>query len=252
MDQFDRIQRQRFEYKYLVSEEVALAVRDFVSSYLSLDEFSSARPGFSYPVHSLYLDSPDLILYQNTVNGDKNRFKLRLRFYENGADRPVYFEIKWRLNNTIRKKRAAVFREDVADLLAGHVPEARHLATEAPGAMDALESFATLVNRLRATPQSHVSYQREAWVDEGANSIRVTLDRHVLSEPRHTLTFDPSTTAPIDVFGRAVVLELKFTNRFPNWFNHLVQSFGLRQGTAAKYVDGIGRMNERGLFYVAF
>jgi hypothetical protein len=252
MDKVDRIQRQRFEYKYMISEEVALGVRDFVSSYLSLDEFSSVQADYSYPVHSLYLDSPDLVLYQNTINGDKNRFKLRLRFYETGADKPVYLEIKRRLNNTIRKQRAAVRREDVANLIAGYVPEERHLAAEVPGAMDALESFVTLVHRLRATPRSHVSYQREAWVDEGANSVRITLDRNVRSEPRQTLSFDPWMLHPTDVFGRAVVLELKFTDRFPKWFNHLVQSFGLVQGAAAKYVDGIGRMSERGLLYVGF
>ena len=33
----DRMQLQRFELKYIVPEEVALAVRDFVASYLEID-----------------------------------------------------------------------------------------------------------------------------------------------------------------------------------------------------------------------
>jgi hypothetical protein len=41
-----------------------------------------------------------------------------------------------------------------------------------------------------------------------------------------------------------VILELKFTNRFPNWFRELVQVFDLRQCGAAKYVDGIARFGE--------
>lgn len=249
---FDQMQRQRFEYKYIVSEEVALGVRDFVSSYLELDEFGATQSHLSYPVHSIYLDSPDLILYQNTINGDRNRFKLRLRFYENGEDRPVYFEIKRRVNNTILKRRAPAHRGDVPSLIAGHLPEARHLVRSTPEALDALQAFTTLLSQLRALPQSHIYYQREAWLDSRAGSIRVTLDRNVRSEPRHDLSFDPWMTDSIAVFGSAVVLELKFTDRFPNWFNHLVQSFGLMQGSAAKYVDGMGRMNERGLVYVGF
>lgn len=50
------MQKQRFELKYLIGEETALLVRDFVRSYIDLDEYSVGRPNYSYPVHSLYLD----------------------------------------------------------------------------------------------------------------------------------------------------------------------------------------------------
>src|SRR6185295_9548193 len=117
------LQLQRFELKYLVPESVALRVRDFVRSYLELDEFGATLPNFSYPVHSLYLDSDDLYIYHTTINGDKNRFKLRLRYYEDRADAPVFFEIKRRVNSVIMKQRGGVRREAVDELLAGHLPE---------------------------------------------------------------------------------------------------------------------------------
>src|SRR6266851_9666001 len=107
----DRIQQQRFELKYLVPEATALQVRDFVRSYLEMDEFSVGRPNYSYPVHSLYVDSDDLKLYWRTINGDKNRFKLRLRDYSISPDTPVFFEIKRRTNNCILKQRGGV-RQD--------------------------------------------------------------------------------------------------------------------------------------------
>jgi hypothetical protein len=44
---------------------------------------------------------------------------------------------------------------------------------------------------------------------------------------------------PASVFGNDVVLELKFTNRFPDWFKELARVFGLMQCGAAKYVDGV-------------
>jgi hypothetical protein len=75
----DRMQKQRFELKYLISEDTALMVRDFVKSYLDFDEYSVGKPNYSYPVHSLYLDSDALQLYWETINGNKNRYKLRLR-----------------------------------------------------------------------------------------------------------------------------------------------------------------------------
>ena len=85
----DLMQLQRLELKYQISEEMALAVRDFIGSYLEADEFGATRANFSYPVHSLYLYSPDLATYRHTINGNKNRFKLRIRFYENRTNAPV-------------------------------------------------------------------------------------------------------------------------------------------------------------------
>src|ERR1043166_10080018 len=97
----DKMQTQRFELKYLVPEEIALGARDFVRCYLDCDEYGASLPNLSYPVHSLYLDSDDLKLYRATINGDKNRFKLRLRYYDERPDSPIFFEIKRRTNSTI-------------------------------------------------------------------------------------------------------------------------------------------------------
>jgi DNA-directed RNA polymerase specialized sigma subunit len=78
----DRMQQQRFELKYLINEEMALKVRDFVRCYMDFDEYSVGKPNYSYAVHSVYLDSDDLKMYWDTINGVKNRFKLRMRYYD--------------------------------------------------------------------------------------------------------------------------------------------------------------------------
>lgn len=127
------MQLSRLELKYQISPELALAVRDFVGSYLEIDEFGATRPNLSYPVHSLYLDSPDLATYRHTINGNKNRFKLRLRFYENRPGASVYFEIKRRMNNAILKQRArALRREAVERVLGGRLPGPDDLASRDP------------------------------------------------------------------------------------------------------------------------
>ena len=92
MSQSHQLQLQRFELKYVVPESTALKVRDFVRSYLIIDEYGDGQPDFSYPVHSLYLDSDLLTIYWGTINGNKNRFKLRLRFYEDAPRAPVFFD----------------------------------------------------------------------------------------------------------------------------------------------------------------
>jgi hypothetical protein len=240
----DKLQAQRFELKYIISEDTALAVRDFVSSYLEIDEFGATLPQFSYPVHSLYLDSPDMKLYRATINGDKNRFKLRLRFYENRPDAPVFFEIKRRMNNTISKQRGGVRRDGVEALLAGQLPLPHHLVSKEPKQLIALQNFCRLLANLEATPKAHIAYLREAWISRYDNSVRVTLDRDVRCDPEPSARLSTDMVQPVTVFGNKVVLELKFTNRFPDWFKELVRVFGLMQCGAAKYVDGVALVGE--------
>src|SRR5437667_976521 len=235
----DKMQQQRFESKYIIKEDVALAVRDFVSGYLEIDEYGATLPNFSYPVHSLYLDSDGLHLYQTTINGDKNRFKLRLRYYDNRSEAPIYFEIKRRMNNIIAKQRGGVRRDAVAWLLAGHLPEPAHLVSRDPRQLIGLQNFCKLMHDIRARPKAHIAYLREAWISPQDNSVRVTMDREVRCEPEPLAHLTTRMDNPVMAFGNEVILELKFTDRFPDWFRQLVRVFGLMQCGAAKYVDGV-------------
>jgi len=250
----DKMQQQRFELKYIIKEDTALAARDFVSSYLEIDEYGATLPDFSYPVHSLYLDSDDLHLYQTTINGDKNRYKLRLRFYDNRPEAPVFFEIKRRMNSIIAKQRGGVRRDAVNWLLAGQLPEPAHLVSKDPRQLVALQNFCRLLHSIRAQPRAHIAYSREAWISPRDNSVRVTIDRAVTCEPEPTARLTTELRDPVIVFGNEVVLELKFTDRFPDWFKELVRVFGLMQCGAAKYVEGvtlIGQHRFRRAFAVA-
>ena len=240
----DRMQLQRFELKYVVGEDAALAIREFIRSYLELDEFGASRPNYSYPVHSLYLDSDDLALYRGTINGDKNRFKLRLRYYNDDPQTPVFFEIKRRLNNIIAKQRGGVHRKAVAWLLGGHLPEPAHLVSPGAKQLVAVERFCQLMTRQHAKPKAHIAYQREAWISPHDNSVRVTLDRHIQCEPRLNHQLTTRVNRPVVVFDRQVVLELKFTDRFPDWFRDLVRVFSLMQCGAAKYAEGVNLLGE--------
>lgn len=234
----DRLQKQRFEYKYRISEAKAEQIRLHVQNYLVCDEYGATQPNLSYPVNSLYLDSPDLKTFQDTINGDLNRFKLRIRYYDY-EDTPVYFEIKRRHNKAIMKKRAQVKREAVSQLLSGRLPDYNHLVERSGEQMEALEHFCYLQALLVAEPKMHVSYLREAYELEHSNSVRVTFDRNVRSNRKHDLNLLKKPSGDFSVFGDTVILEIKFTNRYPHWLQELTQLFHLRQESAAKYVDSV-------------
>jgi hypothetical protein len=242
----DNLQHQRLELKYIVPERIALAAREFISAYLSLDKFGEGQPDLSYPVHSLYLDSDGMTLYWQTINGNKNRYKLRLRYYDENPETPVFFEIKRRMNDAILKQRGGVKRSAVNRLLMGQLPSPEDLCSTDPKQVAALGNFCRLMQHHEAKPKAHIIYRREAWISQHNNSVRVTMDRQVQYDPDFSSDMLMMAKNPITVFGKNVILELKFTGRFPDWFRDLVQCFGLQQGSAAKYADGLALLSESG------
>jgi len=244
MPQDHRLQQQRFELKYLVKESLTPAMRDYVASYLELDDYGVGQPNLAYPVHSLYLDSADLHTHREFLNGTKNRFKLRLRYYDDRPGSPVFFEVKGRVDSCILKRRCGVRRDAVAEVLNGQWPEPDQFVTNEPRHLAALERFQVLMNHINAAPRAHNTYWREAWVSPNDNSVRVTFDRNVRIEPHFNFDAVVFMRNPSQVYADSVILELKFTDRFPTWFNELVERFNLMQLSAAKYSGGILMLGE--------
>ena len=241
----EQLQHQRFERKYFVTERQAIQIREFVKCYLVPDKFSEGQPDYSYPVHSLYLDSNELMTYWATVHCEKRRFKLRVRFYDDDPESPLFFEIKRRENECILKQRGVVHRGAGAFLLAGHLPGPEHLVTNKPQHLAALQRFIYLMHKLNARPMVHVGYLREAWVSKHNNAVRVTVDRMVRGEPWHQAVFTRKLLDPVRPFGEQRVLEMKFTDRFPDWFSELVRHFNLIQTGAPKYCGSVAKAGDQ-------
>jgi hypothetical protein len=237
------MQAQRFELKYLVPGSITTSIRAFVSSYLELDPFAANSDHYSYANHSIYLDSGSLHTFHAKLQGHLNRFKLRLRFYDEKPDSPVFLEVKRRHKDIIQKTRCAIPRHSLLDTLAGDTSFVK------PTEINGHAAFCKLMYQIDATPRAHVAYDREAWSSRDDNSVRVTIDRNVRAEPCFDYGMTTAMDNPVSVFGTQNVLELKFTNRAPDWIRELVRVFHLSQSGGAKYAGGHptdGRTSLRG------
>jgi hypothetical protein len=233
----------RFERKFVVPEHTAEAIRSFVSGYLPLDEHMTPDQPRGYPVYSLYLDTPGRKLYQQSCDGIKNRYKLRIRFYDKKEDGPAFLEIKQRTTETVHKWRAIVSKRAAAAMLHGGWISPADLLNHGMASIRALSEFCQRREQLKAEGAAFVSYIREAFVSQSAESVRVTFDREIAGrsyDPRMGLTV-PDDEAMVKVNG--VVLELKYNGRQPRWMHDLVISFGLQRLSFPKYVyalDALG------------
>jgi len=228
----DKTLRSRFECKYLIPKGMAEEIRRFTRPYLDLDFFSARAPKHRYPVHSLYLDGPANELYETTIQGMKNRFKLRIRGYDGNPDSPLFAEVKRRADRVILKRRTLISRPAARALLAGHpLPE-----REATQGTEFAE-FRSLYARVGARPSVYVSYLREAYEAVGAEPARMTFDTHLHNaspDPESPFAFEGKDweETPVD----QVILELKFTDACPAWVERMIQQFQLARCSVAKYI----------------
>ncbi len=233
----------------MIREARAVAIADFVSSYLRPSEHNGSGPIRGHPVISLYLDSPDFFFFRQAYTGHRNRMKLRIRFYDDQWERPAFLEIKRRVNDVICKDRAMISREGVRQILTGGWPS-RPFASDCAHLkhgrrrQDVSDDFWGFANTVRARGMIYVSYYREIFESTTDEELRVTFDRSIhgslydgsarLRTPkRGWLPYLPPYLAPFPKDG--VILELKFDERAPNWMFDLVRIFNLRQTPVCKY-----------------
>ncbi|MDY0355538.1 MAG: polyphosphate polymerase domain-containing protein [Sedimentisphaerales bacterium] len=233
----DRMLACRYELKYLISDAKAAAIERYVRQFLEYDRYSKLQRGGMYPIVSLYCDSPDMKLCRETLTGQKNRFKLRIRSYTDEPEYPRFFEIKRRINRVIMKSRARVMDDDVKPLLAGRQLPPRGYTTDEP----ALNQFQLYTMTINAGPRVLIRYMRQAFESTSENRVRVTFDRELCYKV---------TDAPLVRLGGSgwqrnaltegnAILEIKFTGTFPAWLIRLAELFELDARSVSKYATSV-------------
>ena len=233
----------RYELKYRISESKAEAIEQFIKPYIHLDRYAKLQPDRTYPILSLYMDSKDLRLCHETLEGKKNRFKLRIRSYSDDPGTPCFVEIKRRINNIIIKSRARIMRDDVVPILSGRTLPAQKYETD----MKALRQFQLYMSYISAKPVVRLRYLRRAYESDSENRVRVTFDRKLY----YNATGDPNLILNSPEWQRLaisfIILEIKFTDRYPAWLSQMVKRFDLRQRAISKYVSSIKQSSSLGL-----
>jgi len=231
----DSMLSRRYELKYRIRESKARAIARYIQSYIAADQYSRKRPDYQYPISSLYFDSNEFHLCCETIEKKANRFKLRVRCYDDNPDSPCFFEIKRRLNMVIMKDRARVSKTSFPDIIQAHrIPEDLHKKD-----IEILRQFMLYVKMLQAHPVVLVRYMRQAFEDDSSNRVRITFDRELSFKPVNSpvlmLNGSGWQRIPMDF----VILEIKFSNQYPAWLSDMVKIFDLKQTAMSKYVSSV-------------
>jgi hypothetical protein len=247
-------QFQRLELKYVIDEPTAVRIRRDLESYCRMDEYCAAGPGGasgavpdSYPVHTLYLDTPSLAFHRAKERGESERFKLRIRSYSRHS--ATAFELKRRSHDVIDKTRALVEPGGIEAAARGSGKP----ADDHPEARRFLSRFSRLVATTGARPSLLIRYWREAHASRVDRYARVTFDRRVAAQRTDTWNHQGHRDRWCELEHHLsdrvprpfVILEFKCTLQVPNWVLDLIQRYDLRRQSVSKYSLGIYMMGLR-------
>jgi SPX domain protein involved in polyphosphate accumulation len=246
--QEDTVLSCRRELKYRITEVKARTGARYIMAYIKPDRYSIKCKDYAYPISSLYFDSDNLHLCNETIQGKKNRFKLRIRCYDEDIESPCFFEIKRRINNIILKDRAKLSKK----LLQKAVHENYVQTSLCKREQDTLRQFQFYLQILRARPIIIVRYMRQAFEENAVNRVRITFDRRLSFNAANHTEITLNGTGWQDVPINFVILEIKFTNKYPLWLSKMVKIFDLNQSAMSKYVSSVEQFYRLGFYAPEF
>lgn len=229
---------ERYELKYLIPLEMVKPISQFVESYCSMDYYSVISPDHFYTINSLYLDTPSYYLLRFKESANAFSFNMRVRSYGMGTEPPYFFEVKYKLRDFVRKKRARTGPEWKNILENDVIPEGLDAYS-----LENIRDFMHLKMTYNVGPVILTQYRRKAYLSQIDDYARVTFDRDLRYQEMQDWCVTPDESLLChydhpDSFeepGCTVVLELKCEKKIPLWMVELIRRFELVGGSFSKF-----------------
>lgn len=229
----------RYEFKYHLNREmVDRMVLDLLKNNMVWDPFVENKEENDYTVTSLYFDSPSYKCYHEKINGLKDRYKLRLRIYDDFLKdgQGVFLEIKRKTDMVILKDRVVLAHEKYKKMFEeGELNFSSLIFSKRD--QEILEEFFYKKFHFNMSPVVFVKYKRKPLVGAFNDRFRITFDSEIKSaggkewlEKRDDL---------LEVALGLVVMEVKFDNTLPKWFLKVIHKYELDRRPFSKYCSAM-------------
>ena len=225
----------RFEFKYILNEELKNKVEKQIQHFMKYDGYAHPELDNSYFVRSLYFDSPSSFNFYEKIDGIKKRKKFRLRTYDkNYGNSPLFIEQKGRNVNRVFKHRIRINQNDI-----GQFYDAINFDQFIKNYRDTkiINEFITDSVKRKISPVVLVDYVRRPYISDYDMNFRVTIDNQIMAKASRTLF--PNNDNFFHCLSGYTILEVKFFRKIPAWFHKLVQVFNLERVSVSKFVLGM-------------
>jgi len=174
----------RYEFKYIMSEEVTQAVEAEISKFMALDPYVAQQEDKYYVIRSLYFDDLSYSKYYDKVDGMKKREKFRVRTYTTDYDThaDAYLEIKGRYNAVTYKERTPIehgneFFQNLAENQT--IEEILRYAVKSA----VKDRFTWDLGTSTMRPIMVIDYKRRPYVHPNNPGLRITFDKELMAKP---------------------------------------------------------------------
>ena len=235
--------RYRNEWKYCERDVDLQLMKEKIENVLMRD--SHAGLNGKYTVNSLYFDDYKDSCARYNVAGEGNRFKYRIRYYGENAER-LWLEKKEKKNNYCHKRKCAISREEYLAICNGNAMDVFWNSEE-----KLIQEFCTDIVTKRFLPRVIISYEREAFIEPITN-IRITFDYNITASEQIDKFLEKSYLQVPILDKEKHVLEIKFDDILPSHIRRYLCTDVLIQRSFSKYYLGRIAIQEKNRFSKCF
>lgn len=215
----------RHEQKYLISLKDKYLIRQRIRNIMALDKHVKQE---SYTIRSLYFDDYWNSAYEDKQAGVLIRKKYRIRIY-NYTDQVIKLERKRKHGAYIYKEDAPLTKEEFYKILDGDYG----FLLKSPHQLCREFYVECMANVLR--PRTIVDYEREPWTLE-AGTVRVTFDENIRAAVGSFDIFDANLPTLEVLEPEKLVLEVKYTEFYPDIIKEIIPADATEYTAVSKYV----------------
>tara|TARA_Y100000310_G_scaffold339037_1_gene430464 strand:+ start:756 stop:1562 length:807 start_codon:yes stop_codon:yes gene_type:complete len=228
---------QRFEFKYLLTYQEFLEIKERIKQYVSLDGYAKKATDKFYEVVSLYYDSPKFYYYNEKMDGVGARKKIRLRLYRVDGEYKsnIFFEIKRKYDAAILKDRFLIDKDGYHSFMQDNSFFGTSLMHD-KNTQKIIEEYDIERCKRSLSPKVLVSYKREPYIGAFNKNFRVTFDYAIRAcESQDLFAIDCDT----DVLKDSVIMEVKFNGILPYYIKEVIDYYNLERTAYSKYCNSL-------------
>jgi hypothetical protein len=215
----------RHELKHCISVSDYIALRQRLRAVTKQDSHVDANG--KYKIRSLYFDNLDDKALKEKINGENNREKFRIRYYNDDLNY-IKLEKKSKINGLCAKKSVRLTKEQCEQIINGDIQWMMN--SEDP----LLVELYTKMNFQQLKPKTLVDYIREPYIYKPGN-VRITIDSDIKTGLNSKELFNKDVATMRTRNDNIIILEVKFDEFLPEIIKDIVQVNNRQYSAFSKY-----------------
>lgn len=219
----------RYEHKYILTENVYQKVIDVVGKRMEPDAYNAGlKP---YTIANIYYDTRDDYLIRQSLSKPIYKEKLRLRSYGTAtADDMVYLEIKKKFNGIVNKRRTGLKLSEAYEFVKnGKISTAGEYMNK-----QVVNEISYFLSVYKPVPKVYIAYDRIAYYEKGNPDLRISFDCNIRSR-RTALVHEDGTYGQRLLDDGLYLMEIKTSLAKPLWLTHMLAKYDIRRCSFSKY-----------------